>query len=69
MISRHPEQVERRALLGRREHFLGFISLIDTPHPRAALQPVFNLFIQRILFVQKVSESEIFLRSVGWTSY
>ena len=48
VISRDPEQVERRALLGRREHFLGSISYIDTPYPRAALQPVFNLFIHRL---------------------
>ena len=44
LISRAPEQVERRALLGQREQVLGSISYIDTPHLRARRHPVFTLF-------------------------
>ena len=59
-ISRDPEQAERRALLGQREHFLGSISYIDTPPIREALPQVFKLFIQRPFLCQNLVESTTF---------
>ena len=67
VISRDPEQVERRALLGIGEQVLGSISYTDTPHLRAARHPVFNLFSIDTKKCRKSVDRHSQCCLVGWT--